>query len=108
MRFTKKNRQQVLDNNEGFTARTSFEGRNFRESRDYIISDGKLRVKVSGKTSWADSRYGNEYVYGADDEETKRFLRKYKDDLELEEKQIDRLGKLIFRGRIRKRRKRTE
>ena len=85
MRFTKKNRQQVLDNNEGFSVSTHYEGRNFRESRDYTISDGKLKVKASGKTSWADSRYSDEYVYGADDEETKRFLRKYKDELDVEE-----------------------
>ena len=85
MRFTKNNRQQVLNDNEGFTASTYYEGNNFRESRDYTISDGKLVVKVSGKTSWSDSRYSEEYVYGPDDEETKRFLRKYKDELDLEE-----------------------
>ena len=85
MRFTEENRQQVLDNNEGFTVSTYYEGKNFKETRDYTISDGKLKVKASGKTSWANSRYSDEYVYGADDEETKRFLRKYKDKLGLEE-----------------------
>lgn len=85
MRFTKNNRQQILNNNEGFTDSTYYEGANFRESREYTISDGKLRVKASGKTSWADSRYSDEYVYGPDDEETKRFLRKHKADLDLEE-----------------------
>ena len=85
MRFTKDNRQQVLDGNEGFTADTYFEGRNYRESRTYTISGGTLIVKVSGKTSWADSHYSSEYIYGADDEETKRFLRKYRDELDLYE-----------------------
>ena len=84
MRFTKENRQQILDRNEGFTASTYYEGRNFRESRDYTISGGKLIVKANGKTSWADSRYSDEYVYGADDEETQRFLRKYENELNLE------------------------
>ena len=84
MRFTKKNRQQLLDTNEGFTANTYYEGTNFRESRDYIINGGKLIVKANGKTSWAGSCYSDEYVYGSDDEQTKRFLRKYKDELDLE------------------------
>ena len=85
MRFTKENRQQVLNDNEGFTTSTYFEAKNFRESRRYTISDGKLNVRASGKTSWSDSRYDNEYEYGADDEETKRFLRKYRDELKLNE-----------------------
>ena len=84
MRSTKENRQHLLDSNEGFTVSTYYEGNNFRESREYTINGGKLEVKVSGKTSWADSRYSDEYVYGADDEETKRFLRKHKDELDLE------------------------
>ena len=84
MRFTKENRQQVLNDNEGFTATTYYEGANFRESREYTITGGKLVVKASGKTSWSDSRYSDEYVYGPDDEETKRFLRKHKDELDLE------------------------
>ena len=85
MRFTKKNRQQVLDDNEGFSARTYYEAKNFEESRTYTIHNGKLNVKASGKTSWADSRYNDEYVYNADDDETKRFLRKYKDKLKVKE-----------------------
>ena len=83
MRFTKNNRQQVLNENEGFTTSTYYEGKNFREARTYTISGGKLKVSASGKTSWADSHYSHEYTYGADDEETKRFLRNYKDELDL-------------------------
>ena len=56
-----------------------------RFTSNYTISGGKLEVQISGKTSWADSRYSDRYVYGADDEETKRFLRKYKDELNLED-----------------------
>lgn len=85
MRFTKNNRQQMLDDNEGFTASTLYEGANFRESREYTITSGKLVVKATGKTSWSDSRYSDTYVYGADNEETKRFLRKYKDKLNVAE-----------------------
>lgn len=83
MRFTKNNRQQVLDENEGFTRSTFYDARNFTESRTYTIKDGKLNVSSSGKTSWSDSRFSEEHVYTADDEETKRFLRKYKDELKL-------------------------
>ena len=82
MRFTSENRQQVLDDNEGFTVSTYYEGNNFREFREYTISDGKLVVKVSGKTSWADSRYSDEYVYGADDEETKRSIEVFRKQIE--------------------------
>lgn len=84
MRFTKENRQQVLNDNEGFTTSTHYEGANFRETREYTITGGKLVVRATGKTSWANSCYSDEYVYGADDEETQRFLRKYEDKLDLE------------------------
>ena len=84
-RFTKKNRQSVLDKNEGFNAKTHYEGKNFRESRNYSINNGKLVVRSSGKTSWADSRFDETYTYSADDEETKRFLRKFRDYLKLDD-----------------------
>jgi hypothetical protein len=45
--------------NEGFEATTHFDSKN-RETR---------------KTSWADSRFDNEYV--ADDDQTRRFLREH-------------------------------
>lgn len=83
MRFTKENMQQLLDNNEGFTVSTYYEGADFRESRDYMISGGNLIVTANGKTSWAGSCYSDKYIYGADDEETKRFLNKYINKLEI-------------------------
>jgi hypothetical protein len=71
-RLTKKVRQQLLDQNEGFTRRTYYEGRNSREERIYTISGGHLHIRAIGKTSWADSRYDDEWV--ASDEEAHRFL----------------------------------
>ena len=85
MRFTKDNRQQVLDANEGFTRRTGYSGNNSDQSWIYKVTGGKLTVREQGKTSWADSHFDETYEYGADDDETKRFLRKYKDELELPE-----------------------
>lgn len=85
MRFTKKNRQQVLDENDGFRRSTFYGAENFSESRTYTIRDGNLSVVSRGKTSWADSRFNEERVYTADDEETKRFLRKYREELKLPE-----------------------
>ncbi len=41
-RLTKKVRQQLLDQNEGFIRRTYYEGRNSREERIYTISGGHL------------------------------------------------------------------
>ena len=71
-RLTKAVRQKLLENNEGFTTRTYYEGRNSREERIYTISGGQLHIRAIGKTSWADSRYENEWV--ASDEEVHRFL----------------------------------
>lgn len=73
MRLTSEVRQRLLDQNEGFRTETSFSGNNFRESRVYEIRGGQLHIRSVGKTSWADSRFDDEFV--ADDDQTKRFLR---------------------------------
>ena len=83
MRITKKNRQQILNDNEGFVTHTSFSSRNFSEHRTYSISGGKLHIREEGNTSWADSRYDDVHTFGADDEETKQFLRNNKGKLKL-------------------------
>ena len=36
MRFTKENRQKVLNDNEGFSTTTSYSGRNFQEDRTFV------------------------------------------------------------------------
>ena len=79
MRLTKKFRQQLLDQNEGFKTTTHYSGKNFRETRQYKISDGELHIHSTGKTSWADSRFDTEYT--ADEDQTRTFLRKFLDDL---------------------------
>lgn len=71
-RLTKKNRQRILDQNEGFTANTSYDSRNSSYDRQYTVTEGKLHIQESGKTSWADSRYDKEWI--ASDEEVHRFL----------------------------------
>ncbi len=75
MRLTKSVCQQLLDQNEGFEIETRYSGRNFRENRKYSISGGKLYIRTMGKTSWADSRFEENDV--ADDDQTRRFLRKF-------------------------------
>lgn len=75
MRLTREVRQQLLDQNEGFERETRDKRKNFEEHRRYLITGGQLRIRSTGKTSWADSRFDNEEV--ADDEQTHRFLRKY-------------------------------
>lgn len=79
LRLTKAVRQQLLDDNDGFTTSTYYEGRNFREQRDYSIENGELRIRARGKTSWTDSHFDDEWV--ADEEETHRFLYRHKDEL---------------------------
>lgn len=78
-RLTKEVRQQLLNQNEGFTRRTYSENRNSREERIYKISGGQLLVRAIGKTSWADSRYDKEW--GADDEEVHQFLYKHRNEM---------------------------
>ena len=71
-RLTKKNRQRILDQNEGFITNTSYDSRNSSYDRQYTVAEGKLHIRESGKTSWSDSRYDKEWI--ASDEETHRFL----------------------------------
>lgn len=73
MRLTSGLRRKLLAQNEGFTTSTSYSGRNSREDRHYEIRGGQLHIRASGKTSWADSRYVEEFV--ADEAQTHRFLR---------------------------------
>lgn len=80
--MTAKVRQQLLDLNEGFIARTFYEAKNFRESRTYRIVGGELLVRSSGKTSWADSRFDKEFI--ADPDTVRRFLRKHLDELNID------------------------
>ncbi|MFF9978244.1 hypothetical protein [Streptomyces erythrochromogenes] len=79
MRLTREVREQLLAMNEGFERKTSYEARNISEYRHYRITGGELRIRSSGNTSWADSRFDNEAV--ATDEQVHRFLRKYLDQL---------------------------
>ncbi|MEU6349690.1 hypothetical protein ABZ896_10225 [Streptomyces sp. NPDC047072] len=75
MRLTREVRQQLLEQNEGFEVKTCTREKNFVEYRQYLITGGELRIRSSGKTSWADSRFDNEAV--ATDEQTRRFLREH-------------------------------
>lgn len=79
VRLTKKVRQQLLDQNEGFKKRTWYDSRNSSWTRDYLIKGGKLLINQSGKTSWADSWY--EKSWEADEQETHSFLYKFLDEL---------------------------
>lgn len=82
-RLTKAVRQKLLESNEGFTTRTYYEGRNSREERIYTISNGQLHIRAIGKTSWADSRYENEWI--ASDEEVHRFLYAHQYEMNTDE-----------------------
>ena len=78
-RLTKKIRQKLLEQNEGFEESTYYQSKNFREERRYKIEDGKLRIRSIGKTSWADSRFDDSY--DADESQTHYFLKKFFDAL---------------------------
>ena len=72
VRLTKAVRLKLLECNEGFKTRTYSEGKNYREERFYTITDGQLHIRSVGKTSWADSRFDEEWI--ASDEEVHRFM----------------------------------
>lgn len=78
-RLTKRVREQILDQNEGFSRNTYISQRNFTEDRTYTIRGGKLYIRTRGKSSWGGSRYDREYI--ASEEETHRFLYKYQNSL---------------------------
>jgi hypothetical protein len=81
MRLTVDNVQQILNQNEGFTATTSYSAKNFSETREYRISGGALHIRARGKTSWADSKFDTDQV--ADIDQTRRFLREHLWELNL-------------------------
>ncbi|MEK5187219.1 hypothetical protein [Solibacillus sp. FSL W7-1324] len=82
MRLTKDMIQKLLELNEGFTKTTNFVGRNFKETNQYLIKGGKLLIRSTGKTSWADSHFDNNTI--ADIGQTRRFLRKVLEELKTE------------------------
>ncbi|WP_100374849.1 hypothetical protein [Bacillus sp. FJAT-45037] len=82
MRLTKDVIQKLLNINEGFAKTTDFVDRNFKETNHYLIKGGKLLIRSTGKTSWADSRFDNNTI--ADIDQTRRFLRKVIADLKTE------------------------
>lgn len=82
MRLTKDVLEALLLANEGWETSTHYDSKNFTETRDYKITDGELRVRSRGKTSWADSRFDDSFV--VDDEAARRFLRNHLWELETE------------------------
>ena len=82
VRLTESVRRKILEQNEGFSKRTHYEGSNSKEERIYTISGSELRIRTIGKTSWSDSRYDDEWT--ASEEETHRFLYKHKTEMNLE------------------------
>ena len=80
MRLTAAVRQQLLDQNEGFETTIPTKLKNFTEYTTYRITGGQLYIRSSGKTSWADSRFSNDYA-PATEEQTHRFLYKYQGQL---------------------------
>lgn len=80
VRLTRSVRQKILEQNDGFEARTYYDAKNFRVSRTYRIEDMGVRVREQGKTSWADSRFDHERVL--DPDETHRFLYRNLDRLD--------------------------
>ncbi len=75
MRLTKDVVNNILHENEGLKRSTSYSSRNFNQDCLYRIEDGVLKVRRTGKTSWADSRFDEDEI--CDMDQTRRFIRKY-------------------------------
>ena len=73
MRLTVSVIQQLLNQNEGFGDETHYSAKNITDTRAYLITGGQLRIRSTGKTSWADSRFDDQWI--ADTDEARRFLR---------------------------------
>ena len=73
VRFTKELVQKILDLNDNYTTERIFKSKNFRETTSYLIKQGKLFVRRSGKTSWADSRFDKMYELDLDD--ARKFIK---------------------------------
>ena len=82
IRLTETVRSMILSKNEGFKRRTSYESRNHSYEREYVIKAGKLMIRETGETSWADSKYDKEYE--ADKDQLLYFLRNYLNDLKID------------------------
>ena len=72
-RFTKDIVQKILDMNDDYKAERNFKSRNFSETTKYLIKDGKLFRRSTGKTSWADSRFDNDRELDLD--EARQFIK---------------------------------
>lgn len=82
MRFTKDTIPKILAANEGFKKRKYFKSKNSEYENIYEIIGGKLMRRSIGDTSWADSKY--DYTEACDYEQTQRFLRENRDELDLD------------------------
>lgn len=73
VRFTADVVKAFLEANQGLQIERYVKERNFQASYMYIFKDGSLFKKVTGRTSWADSRFDNitEMTY----KEIQAFLR---------------------------------
>lgn len=83
-RFTKKTIPAVLEKNDGLKFSTYYSGKNGSRTNSYRIENGKVFWKQSGKTSWADSRYENDWSE-LDENSVHRLLRNHKNELILPE-----------------------
>ena len=82
MRLTESVRRKILEQNEGYSKKTYYEGSNSREERIYTILGSELHIRTIGKTSESDSRYDKEWT--ASEEEAHRFLYKYQTEMNLD------------------------
>lgn len=80
MYITKKKREKLLKQNDGYSTYSNYSGRNFKEFRRYTIENDCLHVYSKSRTSWADSRSEREWI--ADEKATNRFLHEHLDELD--------------------------
>lgn len=79
MPFSIALRQQLLGQNEGFERSTSYSDSSLSVETHYRVIDGALHIREQGTTFGSDGNFDIERR--ANDEQTKRFLRRYLSEL---------------------------
>lgn len=85
VRLNKSVRDSILLKNDGYTTKTMYVGKNYKQECIYSISKGKLYIKTKSRNSLTKNDKVIKRI--ADDKEVIKFIRKYEDCLEMIEEE---------------------
>lgn len=82
MKLTKDVRQNILKQNEGYKIEIKFDGKNYQQEDTYLIKNEKLIVITKARIINANKAIKRRRQ--ANDDEVKKFIKKYLDQLKTE------------------------